>query len=127
METKKSYIIIAVLLVGILAGAWVLFGSSGEDDNINRTVSDIKEDNQRAGELIDDARQQIAGASVDAAGALNRVERSQDIIKQNSSTIAECRELCAKLQDNNRQAKSVLADIESANKKPAAQIAPKSD
>ena len=118
MEKKTTYIIFILVLCLACFSAWDLFSRNSKGTNGNNaldTVQELSGDNTKAGGEVDNARQQISDASANTAGVITRVERSEDIVNQNSTTIAECRELARQCLELNRQAKSILNDIEQGN------------
>lgn len=117
---KKKYYIVAGLVLMLLAAGWILFSGTGADNNnISDTIQRIGDNNARTGQEVDNARQQVAGAAANAAGTLERIERSQTIAEQNTGTIAECRELVKQCQYDNSRAERILQEIEQRNKETA--------
>lgn len=88
-------------------------------DNITNAIQSAQEHNQRAGELADATRNEVNAARTDITRAVDNVSRAEGIADQNAGTIAECRNLVSTLQDRTREAKSILGDIERANKEAA--------
>lgn len=121
MEKKNYYIIVGVIIL-LLSTGWILFGGTGTDNNnISDTIQRISDNNTRAGQEVDNARQQVAGAADNATRTTERIERSESILNQNTGTIAECRELVRQCQNDNRRAERILQDIEQQNKTGTAQ------
>lgn len=125
-EKIKSWIFNNRFLIGMGVGA-VLFLAcylfshriTSTGDDITDAIQSAQEHNQRAGELVDAAGSEISAARTDVAGAVNNVERTEGIIKKNTGTIEECRNIVSTLQDRTREAKSILTDIERANEEAA--------
>lgn len=122
-EKIKSWISNNRFLIGMGVGA-VLFlacylfsGRSTTADNaITDTVQSIKSDNKSAGAAIDRAVREIRSAGADITGAVENVERAERIIEQNTGTVEECRDIVSTLKVLSGEAKSILADVERANK-----------
>lgn len=88
-------------------------------DDITNAIQSVKEHNQRAGELTDAAGSEVKAAGTDIARTVENVERAEEIVNQNAGTIEKCRNLVSTIKDRTREAKSILADVERANKAPA--------
>lgn len=107
---------IAFLVVAIVF-SWLLRTDKSAGDNVDSTIQQAKTDNQRTGEQIKSASGQIGEAQGNISRAVERTERIENIVKENAGTIGECEQLTRDCQDLNREAKSILADVELANKK----------
>lgn len=114
MSKKTTYIIFALLACLGVFCAYDLF-SRGTGNNVDRTVQSITDDNVRAGELVDSASEQLGtignGLNDVSEGLANSAAESNRIAVEtkNSANLAErCLEL-------NREAKSILNDIERTN------------
>lgn len=122
-EKIKTWIYNNRFFVGLVAGT-ILFLTCylfshripPTGDDIAETIQTIKEHNQRAGELADAARSEITAARTDVARTVENVERTESIVSQNAGTLEECRNIVSTLKDRTREAKSILADVERANK-----------
>lgn len=122
-EKIKSWISNNRFLIGLGIGA-VLFlacylyshRTTPTADDITNAIQSVKEHNQRAGELTDAARSEVKAAGADIARAIENVERAENIANQNAGTLEECRNLVSTIKDRTREAKSILADVERANK-----------
>ena len=114
MSKKTTYIIFSIIIILALFCAYDLF-SRKPSDNVANTIQSISDDNKRAGTEVNNARQQITDASANATRIIERVERSETIVNQNAGTITECRELTKQCLELNRQAKSILADVDKRN------------
>lgn len=114
----SKYLVISFALIAVLIIFSKLFcgGPPGNNNDIDRTISELKDNNQRAGEFIDNAGDEIANATNDISRAIGNAERAEGIANQNAGTIAECRELVSTIKDRTREAKSILADVERTNK-----------
>ena len=86
----------------------MFWGTGSDNNNVADTVQRIGYNNTRAGQEIDDARQQVAGASDNAARTFKIIKQSEIIVEQNTGAIAECRELVRQCQDDNRRAERIL-------------------
>ena len=122
-EKIKSWISNNRFLVGMGVGA-VLFlacylyshRTTPTADDITNAIYRTQEHNQRAGELTDAAGSEIKAAGTDVARTVENVERTESIVSQNAGTLEECRNIVSTLKDRTREAKSILADVERANK-----------
>lgn len=122
-EKIKSWISNNRFLVGMGVGA-VLFlacylfsyRATPTADDITNTIYRTKEHNQRAGELTDAAGSEITAAGTDIARAVENAERAESLVKNNTRTLEECRNIVAILKVRTGEAKSILADVERANK-----------
>ena len=125
-EKIKSWISNNRFLVGVGIGAVLFFScylfshrAAPTNDDITSAIQSVKEHNQRAGELTDAAGSEIKAAGTDVTRAIENVERAENIANQNAGTLEECRNIVGTLKDRTREAKSILADVERANKAPA--------
>ena len=80
------------------------------------SAQQAKDDNQRTGKQIDNAKGQIGEAEGHIAGAAERAERIEGLTHESQSTVAECEQLVSDCQKLNREAKSIINDLELANK-----------
>lgn len=125
-EKIKSWISNNRFFVGVGIGA-VLFLScylyshrtTPTADDITNAIYRTQEHNQRAGELTDAAREAVKAAGADIARTVENVERAEEIVNQNTRTLEKCRNIVSTLKDRTREAKSILDDVERANKAPA--------
>ena len=125
-EKIKTWISDNRFLVGVGVGA-VLFlacylyshRTTPTADDITNAIQSVKEHNQRAGELTDAAGSEIKAAGTDVTRAIENVERAENIANQNAGTLEECRNIVGTIKDRTREAKSILDDVERANKAPA--------
>ncbi len=127
METKKLYAIIVILLISLCAAVWVLFRTTSDYNAISGTVQQLETVNGEIKREVDNARQQINGASVNTAGAIIRIERSQKIVRGNATTIAECQELVSDIRAEVERTESIIADVKRTNQNAATQGTSKPD
>lgn len=122
----SNYFIISFTIIAVLIIFFKLFcgGNSGNNNDVQGTVQRIKDDNQRAGAVLDGVRDEISAAGAELAGADRHAERAEGIARQNAETIRRCRELLEQGKANHRRAEQLLADIERANQTPAEGTAP---
>ena len=118
LSNNSFFIKLAVCAALLFCGYMLGHRISPASDNISSTIQSIKGNNITAGKLVDDARGQIKSAGTDIAGAVKNVERAEGLAQQNAGTITECRNIVGALRDTTRKAKSILDDIERANKAP---------
>ena len=124
-EKIKTWISNNRFLVGMGVGAVLFFfacylfshRATGAADNITHTIQRIEEHNQRAGELIDAAGVEITAAGTDVARAIENAEGAERLVKNNTGTLKDCRNIVATLKIRTGEAKSILADVERANQK----------
>ena len=116
-EDNQLLVIGVVFLIVALVFGWLLRTDRTAGDNVDNTISEIATDNQRTGEQIKSASGQVDEAQRNISGAVERTERVEKLTKESQSTVSECEQLTSDCQVLNGEAKSILADVELANKK----------
>ena len=115
---ENQLLVIGVLfLVVTFVFGWLLRTNKSAGRDVDNTISEIATDNKRAGEQIKSASEEITNASSNISRAIERSNRIEEIVTDNTATVNECEQLTSDCQDLNREAKSILADVELANKK----------
>ena len=115
-ESNQLLVIGMLFLVIALVFGWLLRTDRTAGDNVDSTIQQITTDNERAGAEIKSATTEITNASSNISRAIERSERIEEIVTDNTATVNECEQLTSDCQDLNREAKSILADVELANK-----------
>ena len=115
-EDNQLLVIGVVFLIVALVFGWLLRTDRTAGDNVDNTIQQVKTDNARAGAEIKSASGQVDEAQRNISGAVERTERVEKLTKESQSTVSECEQIVSGCQDLNREAKSILADVEFANK-----------
>ena len=115
-ESNQLLVIGVLFLVIAIVFGWLLRTDRTAGDNVDNTISEIAADNKRAGTEIKSASEEITNASSNISRAIERSDRIEEIVTDNTATVNECEQLTSDCQDLNREAKSILADVELANK-----------
>ena len=116
-ESNQLLVIGVLFLVIAVIFSWLLRTDRTAGDNVDNTISEIATDNKRAGAEIKSASEEITNASSNISRAIERSNRIEEIVTDNTATVNECEQLTSDCQGLNREAKSILADVELANKK----------
>ena len=116
-KDNQLLVIGVVFLIVALVFGWLLRTDRTAGDNVDNTIQQITTDNARAGAEIKSASGQVDEAQRNISGAVERTERVEKLTKESQATVNECEQLTSDCQDLNREAKSILADVELANKK----------
>ena len=115
-EDNQLLVIGVLFLVVAFIFSWLLRTDKSAGDNVDTTISEIATDNKRAGTEIKSASTEITNAQSNISRAIERSNRIEEIVTDNTATVNECEQLTSDCQDLNREAKSILADVELANK-----------
>ena len=115
-EDNQLLVIGVLFLVVAFIFSWLLRTDHRAGDNVDTTISEIATDNKRAGTEIKSATTEITKAQSNISRAIERSERIEEIVTSNATTVSECEQIVSGCQDLNREAKSILADVELANK-----------
>lgn len=117
----SKWFIYIIVICAFCVGAWHLFGggSAGNNNDVERTVQGISDDNQQTGESVAQAAEHVDSASSELDRAEESNRRAAFILSEDQKRINACAEIVIELQKNNSRAKQILADVEQANKTPA--------
>lgn len=116
-KDNQLFVIGVLFLIVALVFGWLLRTDRTAGDNVDNTIQQIKADNERAGAEIKSASTEITNAQSNISRAIERSKRIEEIVTDNTATVTACEQLAKDCQDLNREAKSILADVELANKK----------
>lgn len=118
----SKWFIYIVVICAFGVGAWNLFGgggSAGNNNDVQRTVSGITDDNRQTGISIDRAVEHVGTAADELERAEETNRRAAFILSEDKERANERAGIIIELQKNNSRAKQILADVEQANKTPA--------
>ena len=102
-------------VIGCFVLLYVLCRTAPTDNNINATISTIKQQQREAINEAGKAGAGIAEARQAATAASDRISRSQDIVRQSTEQLSECRNIlreCQELADANR---AIIAEVGAGN------------
>lgn len=111
MDKKTTYIIFALLIFFALFCAYDLFS----DGSVKGTINTIRDDNVRTGELVDSASTEIGTVAGELGTVSNRLGESAKTSHDIAAEISDSQSIASRCLELNRQAKSILNDIEQGN------------
>ena len=125
MEKKNIYSILAVVLL-VLAG-YVFCGNGTSIHDILDRIDGITANNERAGAVVDSAKQNVGDVGNELRTVSNQVGEYAKSAHDIADEIKDSRELAKRSLELNRRAKQILEDIEQRNKEPATTCQDKSN
>ena len=111
MSKKTTYIIFALLIFFALFCAYDLFS----DGSVKGTINTIRNDNVRTGELVDSASSEVGTVANELGDVGNRLGESAKTSHGITTEISDSQSIASRCLELNRQAKSILNDIEQGN------------
>lgn len=118
----SKWLIYIIVICAFGVGAWHLFGGggyAGNNNDVQRTVQGISDDNRQTGESVAQAAEHVDSASSELDRAEESNRRAAFILSEDQKRINACAGIIIELQKNNSRAEQILADVERANKTPA--------
>ena len=113
MSKKTTYIIFALLACLALFCAYDLF--SGGNNSVQGTINTIRDDNVRTGELVDSASSEVNGVANELGDVSNGLGSAAKTSHDIAAEISDSKSIVNRCIELNRQAKSILNDIERTN------------
>ena len=117
MEKKNIHFILVAFLL-VLAG-YLFCGNGTSIHDILDRIDGIAANNERAGAVVDSAKQNVGDVGNELRTVSNQVGEYAKSAHDIAGEIEDSRELAKRSLEINRRAKQILEDVEQRNKEPA--------
>lgn len=103
------------LVLGGFIAIYLLCTAAPADNNVNNTISSIKQQQREVGNEISNAGNNVSAARKATAAASDRISRSQELARQSAEQIDKCRAIVRECQDLANANRAILTEVGTRN------------